>query len=325
MPGGGGSQPAGNTTTVQKADPWSGQQPYLKQTFAGAQNLYENYTPGYYPNSTNAPMNEWQGNALQGMYNRGIGGSAVDAGAQGLATDTMSGDYLSAGNPYFGQMQQSMANKIIPQVMSQFAESGRYGSGAAANALASALADKTGQLAYQNYGDERARQMQTMAMSPSISGMDFINLNAANMAGGALQQQQQQAIAADKARYDYYQNLPMDQLKQYASIVTPPTAGGTKTESQPYFQNQTANTLGLLSGLGSLGYLGYLAFSDRRLKEDIKKVGEADNGLPIYSYRYKGTPTTILGFMADEVAEEHPEAVHSIGGLLAVDYAKAVQ
>jgi hypothetical protein len=322
MPGG-GSQPAGNTTTVQKADPWVGQQPYLKQTFSGAQNLYENYTPGYYPNSTNAPMNEWQGNALQGIYGRGIGGSAVDAAAQGQAQDTLGGEYLSAGNPYFDQMQQSMANKIIPQVMSQFAESGRYGSGAAANALASALADKTGQLAYQNYGDERARQMQTMSMSPSISGTDFTNLNAAGMAGAQLQGQQQQALNADKSRYDFYQNQPWDQLQKYAAVTNGPVAGGTSQTTQPYFQNDTANTMGLLSGLGSLGYLGYLAFSDRRLKDDIKKVGEADNGLPIYSYRYKGSPTTILGFMADEVKDVHPEAVHNVGGLLAVDYARA--
>lgn len=250
----GGSQPSGQTVTTQKADPWSGQQPYLKQTLSGAQNLYENYTPGYYPNSTNAPMNEYQGNALQGMYARGMGGSAVDAGAQNLATDTLGGDYLSAGNPYFSQMQQSIANKVIPQVMGQFESSGRYGSGAAANALSSTLADKTGQLAYQNYGDERARQMQTMGISPQISGTDFTNISAANQAGGALQAQQQQAINADKARYDYYQGLPQQSLSNYAGIVTPGMAGGTSQTSQPYYTNPMANALGL--GTGALGLLG---------------------------------------------------------------------
>lgn len=322
---GGGSQPAGNTTTVQKADPWVGAQPYMKQAFAGAQNLYENYTPNYYPNNTAAPMNEWQGNSLMGLYNRGIGGSEVDASAQNLATDTMNGDYLSAGNPYFSGMQQQIANAITPQVMSSFEASGRYGSGAAANALASALADQTGKLAYQNYGDERARQMQTMGLSPSISGTDLRNLTTAAAAGQGLQDQQQQQITADKARYDYYQQLPQQQLQNYANIALQPTAGGTSSSTQPYFQNQTANTLGLLSGLGSLGYLGYLAFSDRRVKDDIKRVGTADNGLPIYSYRYKGSPTTIMGFMADEVQKVHPEAVHDVGGLMAVNYAQAVQ
>jgi hypothetical protein len=248
----GGSQQSGSTTTVQKADPWSGQQPYLKQGFQGAQNLYENYTPGYYPNSTNAPMNEWQANSLSGIYNRGLGGSAVDAGAQGLATDTMNGDYLSAGNPYFGQMQQTIANTVTPQVMSQFEQSGRYGSGAAAHALASALADKTGQLAYQNYGDERGRQMQTMAMSPALSGTDFTNLNAASAAGGALQGQQQQALNADKSRYDYYQGLPQMMQQNYMQGIQGQYGGTTQT-SQPYYTNPTANALGTATGVLGLG------------------------------------------------------------------------
>lgn len=250
--GGGGSQPAGNTTTIQKADPWAGQQPYLSQTLSGAQNLYENYTPGYYPNSTNAPMNEWQGNAYQGLYNRGMGGSGVDAAAQGLATDTLGGDFLN-GNPYFNNVQQQLAERITPQVMSQFENSGRYGSGAAANALASALANESGKLAYQNYGDERIRQMQTMGMSPSLSGTDFTNLNAAQMAGGALQGQQQNAIGADQSRYNFYQGLPYDQLQRYAGIATGNIPGGTTQTSTPYFTNPTANALSMGTGLLGMG------------------------------------------------------------------------
>lgn len=253
----GGGQQSGTTTTntIQNSDPWPGQQPYIKQALSGAQNLYENYTPGYYPNSTNAPMNEMQGNALGGIYARGIGGSAVDAGAQNLATDTLSGSFLGADNPYFAQMQQSMANKIIPQVMSQFEQSGRYGSGAAANALASALADKTGELAYRNYGDERARQMQTMALAPTVSGTDFTNLNAALGAGGQLQGQQQNAINADAARYNYYQGLPQQSLNNYANIALGNNLGSqtSASSSTPYYTNPTANALGVGSSLLGMG------------------------------------------------------------------------
>lgn len=67
------------------------------------------------------------------------------------------------------------------------------------------------------------------------------------------------------------------------------------------------------------------ALSDRRLKENIKKIGTADNGLPIYSYNLKGSPRTQIGFMADEVEKVNPEAVitHPSGFKL-VDYGKAV-
>lgn len=324
MPGG-GSQPSGNTTSVQKADPWTGAQPYMKQALAGAQNLYENNTPGYYPNSTNAPMNPWQGNSLQGLYNRGMGGSGVDAAAQGQITDTLGGDYLS-GNPHMAQMSNQLAQNITPQVMSQFESSGRYGSGAAANALASSLTNANSKMMYDNYNSERGRMMQAAGLSPEISGTDFRNLTAANVAGGGLQSQQQQALAADKARYDYYQGQPQQSLQNYANIALQPTAGGTKSESTPYFTNPTANAMSMVTGLGGLAasILPLFGVSDRRAKDHIKKIGQADNGLPIYSYRYKGSPTTLLGFMADEVKAANPGAVGTLGGLLTVDYDKAV-
>ena len=224
---------------------------------------------------------------------------------------------------FMGQMSQQLAQQITPQVMSQFEANGRYGSGAAANALSSSLANANSKMLYDNYNAERGRQMQTLGMAPETSGTDIKNLTTAAAAGSGLQEQQQKQIAADKARYDYYQGLPQQSLQQYANIALQPTAGGTSSTSTPYFTNPMGDAMSTLSGLGSLGYLGYLAFSDRRLKEDIKRVGKAENGLPIYSYRYKGTPTTLLGFMADEVQDVHPEAVHNLGGLLAVDYAQA--
>ena len=64
--------------------------------------------------------------------------------------------------------------------------------------------------------------------------------------------------------------------------------------------------------------------SDRRLKDNIRQVGTATNGLPIYAYNYKGSKVTHLGFMADEVATVHPEAVTDIDGFQAVNYDKAV-
>lgn len=75
---------------------------------------------------------------------------------------------------------------------------------------------------------------------------------------------------------------------------------------------------GLVSGLTSI-------FSDRRLKQDIRRIGTADNGLPIYAYAYRNDPkTTHIGFMADEVEKIHPEAVSEFMGAKMVDYGKAV-
>jgi Chaperone of endosialidase len=66
-----------------------------------------------------------------------------------------------------------------------------------------------------------------------------------------------------------------------------------------------------------------LLFSDERLKEDIEPVGELFDGTNVYRYRYIGDDTPRIGLMAQEVARTNPDAVHDIGGFLAVDYQKA--
>ena len=49
--------------------------------------------------------------------------------------------------------------------------------------------------------------------------------------------------------------------------------------------------------------------SDRRLKENIKKLGESISGLGIYKFNYIGNAKQYIGAMADEVLKIVPEAV----------------
>jgi hypothetical protein len=67
------------------------------------------------------------------------------------------------------------------------------------------------------------------------------------------------------------------------------------------------------------------AFSDRRMKEDVKHIGFTHDGQKIYSYRIKGEPHTQIGLMADEVERHKPEAVGSMNGLKMVDYDRATE
>lgn len=68
--------------------------------------------------------------------------------------------------------------------------------------------------------------------------------------------------------------------------------------------------------------MAMMMFSDKRLKEDIKRVGKTDDGLPVYTYRYKGSPMVQMGVMAQEVEKKTPDAVATFGGFKAVDYGK---
>ena len=70
---------------------------------------------------------------------------------------------------------------------------------------------------------------------------------------------------------------------------------------------------------GTLGG-AYMLASDRRIKEDIKRIGKTDDGLPIYTFRYKGDSTVHMGVMAQDVEKKNPDAVKEIDGIKAVNY-----
>jgi hypothetical protein len=63
------------------------------------------------------------------------------------------------------------------------------------------------------------------------------------------------------------------------------------------------------------------AFSDRRLKRNIERVGTMASGLPLYEYEYIWGGPRQVGVMGDEVLAVRPDAVSVIDGFLAVDYA----
>lgn len=87
------------------------------------------------------------------------------------------------------------------------------------------------------------------------------------------------------------------------------------------YQAQQQQQQALLGGLFGLGSAAIIA-SDERLKEDIHKVGETDDEIPIVSYRYKGDPVPRLGFLAQDVQKKRPEAVVKLGGVLGIDMQK---
>ena len=62
--------------------------------------------------------------------------------------------------------------------------------------------------------------------------------------------------------------------------------------------------------------------SDSRLKEDIVATGAMANGLPLYTFRYRGQQDRFEGVMAQDVLRIRPDAVvTSPDGYLLVDYA----
>lgn len=75
------------------------------------------------------------------------------------------------------------------------------------------------------------------------------------------------------------------------------------------------------SALGAAGQAGGFAalFSDVRLKKNIRRIGQTDGGVQIYTYNYIWGGPTMMGVMAQDV----PEAtIEHDSGYLMVDYAE---
>lgn len=122
----------------------------------------------------------------------------------------------------------------------------------------------------------------------------------------SLQQQQAQAPA---------------QAINFASGTFAPLLGAGRSTGE-HTQAGTPGLLGTLGGIGQaasgIGSL-FSLFSDRRLKDNINKIGEK-HGLNVYEYTYKWSPQRFIGYMADEVEELFPHAIGQFMGYKTVNY-----
>lgn len=248
-------------------------QPYLSYGMQEAQRLYQAGGPQYYQGQGYVGPSTATQTGLQALEARAAAGSPLTGAAQNQLYGTIQGDYLG-GNPFFqgafqpaAEAATSQFNQAIGNIGSQASKAGRYGSGAmgdlqnqAAGQLAKSLTGTAGQLAYQNYADERARQQQATFGAPAMAQADYGDIQNLINAGQLGEGYQQQALAADMAKYNYQQQLPQAQITNYLNQIRGLPAGQTTTTQTPYYTNPTATALGtgllgvgLVSGLDKLG------------------------------------------------------------------------
>lgn len=232
-------------------------QPYLGFGLQEARRLYEAGGPKYYEGQTYVAPSSATQTALEQLQQRATQGSPLVSAAQQQTLGTVKGDYLG-GNPFFqgafqpaAQAARQTFESALGDIGSKASLAGRYGSGAmgnlqqqAAGQFAQKLTDTAGQLAYQNYAQERARQQQATAMAPEMAQADYADIQRLLAAGQLGEGYQGQALQADINRFNYGQMLPQQQLNQYLNQVYGFPAGKTTTTQTPYFTNPTATALG---------------------------------------------------------------------------------
>jgi len=206
-----------------------------------------------------APVSDETTRALGLQAQRAMRGSPLNAAAQAGALGTAQGDYLSAGNPYLQNMFSSIANTVTPSVTGAFEGAGRYGSGAYAHALSDALATTAGNLAYQNYSNERGNMLQADALAPTLANQDYTDIGQLASVGDARQQLAQQGINSAVDRYNYDQNLPYNTLANYMKMIQG-NYGSSSTQTTQNSANPIAGALGLgKSGFDPFEALGNIA------------------------------------------------------------------
>lgn len=290
MGGGGG----GNNTTVQKADPWEGQQPYLSDVFQQSQNLYNSgaMAPEYFSGNTIAQQSDWTTQANQMQADRALNGDASISTAKGAMDNITSGNALASNtglnalnqmseavNPYSQALLNDAIGGATSQIDSGFSGAGRYGSGAHENARADSIADLTNQF-YSNAYDQQmqaaqaAGQLYNQGIDQQITGAGtaqelanqaYTDAEALSQAGANLDAYKQALIDAEIDRYNYNSQRPLTALSNYNQLIQG-TYGGTNTSTGK--QNYAPSALGTAVGAGAVG----LGIADSMLGGDWSQL-----------------------------------------------------
>lgn len=173
-----------------------------------------------------------------------------------------------------------------------------------------------GSAAYNNEMDRIGRQQQAQTSDARTQAITGAGAEQSRLFGLGTQGLTNQ-ITARNAPLNEYETLAGNGAGAQATAQTPDISGAFNSNYQGAVNSanaQTASQNQTESSLASAAMLAAMFFSDRRLKEDIKKVGKTDDGLPVYTYKYKGDSRTQMGVMAQDVEKERPEAVFSLGG-----------
>jgi hypothetical protein len=231
--------------------------------------------------------------------------------AQMAAMQAMDPNARSAA---FDQVKQNTIADIMPAINGSFAGSGMTGSGLHAQNLAAGLSQGLGEVENNAWQQGQARSLQAAGMMPMLNNATQGSVDFLNQYGGQQQEQAQLELNARVLQDQQAQTGELNALQDYLALTT---GAGSQFGVQSSTQKQGG---GLAGALGFGLQAAPLLFSDRRLKENIKRVGATDDGLPIYTYTYVGSNVPQMGVMADELEVVNPAAVVEVNGYKAVNY-----
>lgn len=293
--GGGGGQKQTSQTGI---DPML--KPYITYGLNEAKGLYQTDSPQYYGGQTYVDPSQNTQYAMQAAQNRAMAGNPLLGQAQGQQADVVGGQYLQ-NNPYFNQAMAGAAqgatqnyNDAIMRAQGGASMAGRYGSNVsadlqnrAANTLASTLANKYGELAYQNYGAERGYQEAAANNAPRLAEADYGDINKLLQVGQGQEGYAQTALDADMERFNFGQNAPYAKLQTYLNSVYGAPQGSV-TNSSSGGGKIVCTAMNKAYGFGSFRQAIWLKHSANMPNAKTIEKGYHALFLPVVAYAFNG-------------------------------------
>ena len=258
-----GSKDGGTVET--SSSPWGPQQPYMKDIWSQAQNLYG--TPlQQFGASTVGPQSAMTQEGQQAGL--GLIRGAGQGQQFGYINDVMSGQYLDpSSNPWLRQLADQGASDITRQFKTaafpgaSLGAMGRAGSGAEMNlqgqayrGLGDALSRNYSNIYGQNYARERGYMQQAPGMMNQAQAGRRADIGMGTQLGGQADQYAQMQLNDLIQKFNFQQQEPGQRLDAYQQRIF---GGGVipGTQTMPGGGQGFGAAQGIGAGLGLLGTL----------------------------------------------------------------------
>lgn len=253
-------------TSSTNSEPWKAAQPSLQLGLNDAQSAYKSgigsqpfmgSTVVPYAKQTQQGLGQMQAMAdtvnkqgtFQNAYNQVAWNAAkgglndLQRGAVNRLTPMADGSMLNA-NPYIDKVIDNSSRDIAGASNLMASAAGRYGSGGHQNVTEKNIGDMSSNLRYQNYGDERTRQMDAIGSLFNAGQQQQSNINAAPgamaNAYGAMMTPSQTMMDVGSSYEDLFGRQLNDQLRIF-----------NEQQNQPW--NQIGRLNAIASGAGQMG------------------------------------------------------------------------
>ncbi len=210
------------------------------------------------------------------------------------------------GNPFSSSTGVSLLSSGVSDIfggIGDLQEAGAYNKAATYAAQNAVIAGETERL--QTAAEQRQIEGVLGQQAAAYGGGNLkmsgtaLDVRAASLRQGALQK----AVIAEQGMINV-QGWE-EQSAQYKGMAQAATAAGA----------------GGIGG-GILSAIGSFFLSDDRLKEDVHRVGTAESGVGIYTFRFRGSTDVWRGVLAQDVLAHMPDAVRwDADGFIEVDHA----